>query len=190
MEGLHALQTGEAVSLSEQQLVDCVNGGANTCNRGGLMDQAFEYVINAPGIESDADYPYMSGGGQSGFPCKFDASKVAAKISGYQDVQSGSEDALAAAVAGHPTVSVAINAGEPSFQFYSGGVYAPSSCPANLDHGVLAVGYGSDSSSGKDYWIVKNSWGPNWGLSGYIWMARNAGNLCGIATAASYPTGQ
>merc|ERR1719208_336395 len=89
-------------------------------------------------------------------------------ISGYQDVNFG-ESSLEAAVAQGP-VSIAIEADQMSFQLYTGGVFS-GSCGTSLDHGVLAVGYGTDDDG--DYWIVKNSWGSSWGESGYIRLCRD-----------------
>jgi len=184
-EGAHAIKTGHLVSLSEQNLMDCSTSYGNQGCNGGLMDNAFQYIIANKGIDTEACYPYTA---QDGTTCNYSTSCIGATLSSYQDIPQGSETQLQAAVASHGPVSVAIDAGLSSFQFYSGGVYSDASCgnsPNDLDHGVLAVGYGT--LSGQAMWIVKNSWGSDWGVSGYIYMARNDNNMCGIATAASYP---
>jgi cathepsin L len=186
MEGAHAQATKQLVSLSEQELVDCVAGGADTCTTGGEMQQGYDYVISAGGADTEASYPYTA---TSGNACKFSKDNVGATFSSYVNVTSGDESALQSAAAGR-VVAVAIDASSLWFQLYSSGVYDDSSCKnteADLDHGVLVVGYGHDATSSKDYWIVKNSWGGFWGQSGYIWMSRNKANQCGIATDASYP---
>jgi len=182
MEGAHALNTGTLVSLSEQNLVDCSDSEGNMGCDGGLMDQAFQYIIQNNGIDTEASYPYTAEDGT----CVYNAANCGSTLKAYQDVTSGSETALQTASANIGPVSVAIDASHDSFQMYTSGVYYEPDCSSTqLDHGVLAVGYGT--SSGSDYWIVKNSWGPNWGMNGYIWMSRNRNNNCGIATAASYP---
>jgi len=186
MEGAHALATGKLLSLSEQELVDCVNGGADTCDLGGEMHDGYLWAITAGGEELETSYPYK---GTSGNKCAFNVSLSVATFSSYLNVTSGDESALQAAVANAP-VSVGIDAASFWFQLYSSGVYDDSSCKsdsASLDHGVLAVGYDHDAASGKDYWIVKNSWNTVWGNQGYIWMVRNKGNQCGIATDATFP---
>jgi len=183
MEGSRFIANGKLISLSEQNLVDCSTSQGNQGCNGGLMDQAFQYVIQNGGIDTEASYPYTATGPNQ---CQYQASNSAGTISSYQDVSSGDEGALATAVAQQPT-SVAIDASQPSFQSYTSGVYYEPNCSSTqLDHGVLAVGYGTDDS-GNDYWIVKNSWGTDWGMSGYIQMSRNRNNNCGIATMASYP---
>eukprot|EP00250_Pteridium_aquilinum_P017000 c23404_g1_i1 orf=31-1137(+) len=189
IEGAHAVATGELVSLSEQELVSCVHTNYG-CN-GGLMDPSFEWVIKNGGINTETGYPYVSGSGSAKF-CKWiKKMKKAVSIAGYEDVQPDNEDALTCAVA-HQPVSVAINAGTRDFQLYAGGVF--NSCsddPNDIDHAVLAVGYGSEN--GKDYWIVKNSWSEDWGLDGYVHIERNSGNtrgVCGIHSFPSYPLGK
>jgi cathepsin L len=183
MEGAKFIATGTLTSLSEQDLVDCSTAQGNDGCNGGLMDQAFQYVISNGGIDTEDSYPYTATGPNT---CQYNAANSGDKISNYQDITSGSESALQTASNQQP-ISVAIDASQNSFQLYTSGVYNEPACSSSqLDHGVLVVGYGTDDS-GTDYWIVKNSWGTSWGMQGYIWMSRNANNQCGIATAASYP---
>jgi len=181
VEGAHFLATGKLVSLSEQDLVDRSTAEGNDGCNGGLMDDAFKYIIKNKGIDTEASYPYTATGPNA---CKFKAADVGATITGYTDVASGSETDLQSAVDKQP-VSVAIDASHTSFQLYTSGVYYEPECSATqLDHGVLAVGYGTEKSP---FWYVKNSWGTDWGLKGYIYMSKDKNNNCGIATAASYP---
>jgi len=148
------------------------------------MDQAFQYIVANKGIDTEASYPYQGVDGT----CHYTAANSGATITAYSDVTSGSETALAAAASKQP-VSVAIDASHTSFQLYKQGVYHDVFCSATkLDHGVLVVGFGTDTTSKKAYWIVKNSWGASWGQSGYIYMSKDRNNNCGIATSASVPT--
>jgi len=183
MEGAKFIATGSLVSLSEQNLVDCSTSQGNQGCNGGLMDYAFQYVISNGGLDTEASYPYTATGPNN---CQYNPANSAETLSSFTDVSQGDENALATAVMQQPT-SVAIDASQPSFQSYTGGVYYEPACSStSLDHGVLAVGYGTDDS-GNDYWLVKNSWGTDWGMNGYIQMSRNKNNNCGIATSASYP---
>mmetsp|Transcript_99300 Transcript_99300/g.156560 ORF Transcript_99300/g.156560 Transcript_99300/m.156560 type:complete len:480 (-) Transcript_99300:247-1686(-) len=182
VEGAYQIASGSLKSLSEEELVQCDHNGDQGC-KGGLMDNAFKWIEQNGGLCLESDYKYTSGSGVTG-TCKKQC-KAAVTVGGYQDVPSKDEDALKAAVAKQP-VSVAIEADHSVFQLYKGGVLESTGCGVNLDHGVLIVGYGTDG--GKDYWKVKNSWGPTWGEKGYIRLARGK-NMCGIAQQPSYPTG-
>lgn len=181
IEGAWFLSNGTLVSLSEQQLIDCSTAQGNQGCNGGMMDYAFEYVIQNGGITTEDAYPYTATGPNT---CEAAGKPVAAKISGYTDVTPNSDAALMAAVAKQP-VSVAIEADQAAFQFYTSGVLT-AACGSNLDHGVLVVGYNSAA------WIVKNSWGADWGDNGYIQLARGSAydpaGQCGILSDPSCPT--
>jgi len=180
LEGAVAISKKRLVSLSEQELVDCSTPEGNEGCNGGLMDQAFQYVMSY-GLCTEATYAYTAADGTcSNTTCT--KSLNPGDISGFKDLPTD-ESVFVAAVAQQP-VSIAIEADQDVFQFYSSGVLDDSSCGTNLDHGVLLVGYGTDA--GKDYWIVKNSWGATWGESGYIRFIRNK-NQCGLTLSASYP---
>jgi len=180
IEGAVFLKEKRLTSVAEQQLVDCSGAEGNQGCNGGLMDYAFDYVIKNKGIGSEASYKYTARDGT----CKKVPS--VSTISGYKDIQSGSETGLLAAVNVQP-IAIAIEADQSCFQFYHSGVLDDASCGTNLDHGVLLAGYDTDSASGKDYWLVKNSWGLSWGDKGYIKFVRGK-NQCGLTLAASYPT--
>ena len=179
VESKYVMDTGNLVALSKQQIVDCSESYGNEGCQGGLMDNVFNYIKdNGICLESDYGYKGVSGS------CKKCTSVT--KVESYVDVSANNEQALQKAVSLQP-ISVAIEADQTSFQFYSSGVLT-ASCGTNLDHGVLAVGYGT--LNGKDYWKVKNSWGANWGQNGYILLARNVKSTsgqCGIAMEPSYP---
>merc|ERR1719160_797087 len=148
------------------------------------MDYAFKFVIENGGLDTEKDYPYTP------VEHRCDSQREnrhVVTIDGYRDVPPGNETALMEAVR-HGPVSIAIEADQQGFQFYSEGVF-DGACGDNLDHGVLIAGYGRDEATGQSYWLVKNSWGAGWGDHGYIKLAMGIGpsGQCGITSMASYP---
>uniref|UniRef100_A0A8D8SGW1 Cathepsin L n=1 Tax=Cacopsylla melanoneura TaxID=428564 RepID=A0A8D8SGW1_9HEMI len=183
LEGQTFRKTGKLVSLSEQNLIDCAGSKYynNGC-QGGNSEESFQYIHDNNGIDTEDSYPYEAQDDQ----CRYSAKNEGAEDTGFTPITEGDEDALKSAVSTVGPVSVAIDASHHSFQQYKGGLYSEPACStSDLDHAVLVVGYGTDDDG--DYWLVKNSWGEDWGESGYIKMARNQNNMCGIATEASYP---
>ncbi|GAB4831391.1 hypothetical protein Ancab_005402 [Ancistrocladus abbreviatus] len=189
VEGVHQITTGDLVSLSEQELVDCDTTN-NGCN-GGNMDSAFQFIMDNNGLTTEANYPYTGSQGT----CNTQATTpAAATINGYENVPANNEGALLLAVANQP-VAIAIDASGQDFQQYSGGVYTGEECGtkltiADLDHAVTVIGYGT-TDDGTKYWLIKNSWGTSWGENGYMKMKRDvdyAIGVCGLAMQPSYPT--
>jgi len=183
IEGALAINNGELVSLSEQQLLDCSKDYGNWGCGGGLPDQAFEYVIDN-GICLEDDVPYKAVE-QTCKPC---STNDAVKINHCVDVTSLNQNDLKLAVSRGP-VSVAIEADTSIFQLYKGGIISSDECGTYLDHAVLIVGYGTEND--QMYWLVKNSWGEDWGEDGYLRILRSESDddagICGIAMQASYP---
>jgi len=181
----YAIAHGVLNSLSEQQLVDCSTSEGNLGCDGGEMDNAFKYVMKEGGLCSETEYPYKGVDGT----CKASScGTLYDPIKTYTDVTKRDETALENAAA-LGCVSVAIEADQFAFQYYSSGVLT-GTCGTNLDHGVLVVGYGTES--GTEYWKVKNSWGTDWGENGYVLICKACNKNgdqgeCGINDDPSYP---
>ncbi|XP_063755341.1 cathepsin S, ortholog 1 isoform X2 [Eleginops maclovinus] len=183
LEGQMKRRTGVLVPLSPQNLVDCSTSDGNHGCKGGYISKSFRYVIRNRGVDSEKSYPYEHKNGK----CRYSVKGKAGDCSDFHILPGGDERALQAAVASEGPVAVAVNARLISFHFYRGGLYNVPNCdPKFINHAVLVVGYGT--AAGQDFWLVKNSWGTAWGEEGFIRIARNKNNLCGIASFAVYPT--
>jgi C1A family cysteine protease len=182
LEGLYYKEKGVMVTMSEQMLVDCdtIDSGCN----GGLMENTFTWLKENGGIMTDDDYPYTGYKGS----CKSDPSKyVDMKITGYKKLGSSwstwsavDEEEVKEFLYETGPLAIALNADYLSY--YTGGIvdYTSSQCPSSgINHAVTLVGYGTDESSGMDYWIIKNSWGSDWGEYGYFRIRRGNGT-CGV----------
>jgi len=178
-----AIYTNSTPSLlSEQQLIDCA---ANNNSSDGLPSSAFEYVTAAGGIETENTYPYI----MQQENCVFNASVSGALVgAGSVNITAGDEASMLYALVQHGPIATLLDITD-DFTSYTGGIYSSESCgktPQNVNHAVLIIGYGTDSATGTDYWIAKNSWGRGWGEEGYFRIERGV-NMCGIADCASFP---
>mmetsp|Transcript_13384 Transcript_13384/g.44290 ORF Transcript_13384/g.44290 Transcript_13384/m.44290 type:complete len:247 (-) Transcript_13384:1245-1985(-) len=189
MEAHVYLKYGAMKNLSEQQLVDCAGAFHNHGCNGGLPSQAFEYIHFAGGLDTEAVYPYV---GKTGKTCAYDKQGVA-KVSAINNITAYDEAALLAAVGSRGPVSIAFQV-SADFRFYKKGVYdgVCKASPSDVNHAVVAVGYGVSPADGgreggKPFFIVRNSWGPTWGEEGYFRIARGK-NKCGLADCASFPS--
>lgn len=167
--------------MSEQQLVDCtVSFGNNGCS-GGLVEYAYHY-LESHSADSEDQYPYHA----SNQKCAA-VEQGQVTLSDFKEVQRFSPTQLAQAMTLGP-VSVGVCAGSLGFKFYKKGILK-NFCCTSIDHAVLAVGYGSEN--GEDYWLVKNSWGADWGENGYFRLFRNMSatdeGTCGIYQTPAYP---
>ena len=183
VESAWAIKNNVLYNLSQQELIDCSSDYGNHGCEGGSMDLGFQYIIDN-GLCTNLTYPYVA----SAQECQKDCSSVV-NITKYGDLRQNDEFNLLLGVAQQP-VSVAIQANKRSFQLYQSGIYSDIDCGTQLDHGVLVVGYGYDIDLNMKYWIIKNSWGEQWGENGYIRIQRDIEDnrgLCGIAMAPSIP---
>jgi cathepsin L len=175
-ESVYAIVTQTPLlSFSESNLVDCV-ASCYGCN-GGLATEAWDYVIAYQNgkFNSEDTYPYKPVTGS----CKFDPGVAIGLITGYTHVAPGDEDDLAAKVVGYGPVAGAVDSSPVSFQLYEGGIYDDPTCSSiNLNHAIGVVGFGVEDAT--QYWIVRNSWGEDWGEEGYMRLVRGK-NACGIA---------
>ncbi|EER02713.1 cathepsin L, putative [Perkinsus marinus ATCC 50983] len=168
LEAQYAIATGKLLSLSEQQLVDCSSGYGNNGCEGGLMDDAYEYIKSA-GLDQESTYSYNGTDDVcQGSLAKRSDGIPAGEVTGFHMLDK-TEQSLMKALADAP-VSVAMYAADPDFRFYKSGVYSSATCNGKLDHGVVAVGYGTEN--GSDYFIIRNSWGSSWGQAGYFYLKR------------------
>jgi cathepsin L len=181
-----AIYEGRNVSLSVQNLVDCVDPTFD-CMQDldpQALDNTYQYIIDNDGIDLIESYPneYQTVGS-----CRFKRENVGATIKAYANITEGDEEELKAVVGTVGPVTVTFTT-DFAWDFYHKGVYYNDDC-MNTDeifnHAAVVVGYGNED--GEDYWLVKNSWGTYFGQDGYIKMARNRDNNCGIASRARYP---
>lgn len=185
MESAWAIHHNRHFNLSEQQLVDCAGNFDNHGCSGGLPSHAFEYIHYSGGLEEEGDYEYTA---KDGDACLYDEFKAKATVKEVFNITETDEDQLTLALAFFNPVSIAFQV-VSDFRFYKEGVYKSDDCKngaQDVNHAVLAVGYGTCDECGTPFYIVKNSWGASWGDGGFFKIERGT-NMCGVARCASFP---
>lgn len=188
LESLYAIKTkaSSVTDLSPQQIVDCSSGGNNGCG-GGNFPPSIRYLTGQSGkLATLASYPYAG-------------KKQACRTSGinqinlgqlqYGAIPEGDEKTMAQTLVNNGPLFIGLDADSKLFMFYKSGVLSINSCPnrrQDMDHAMVVVGYGYDNALKSSYWIIKNSWGTNWGESGYLRLAKDQGNMCGISSMSYY----
>jgi len=180
IESYYALEGGQLTELSVEQIVSCDTGGSDAGCNGGFPSGAYQYVESAGGIEANSSFPYSAESGNAP-GCSASAAFVTG-VTGYSSItgESGLYQQMSSSSGG--PVSVCVDA--TTWQTYTGGVI--TSCPTSVDHCVQAVGYANYGQSNA-YWIVRNSWGADWGENGFIWVAIGQ-DLCSIGDYATVVT--
>jgi len=178
--------TGVFSDFSEQQLLDCSYGdryGANGCN-GAWIDAYFHWLNKTNNnLLAEATYPYENNEPALTCPTGLPSYNRGAKVTNYVVTRNGTEETLKKLVAKHGAV-VTFVAATPWSNYKDGIFWGCNSTTNNtLNHAVAVVGYGTDR--GMDYWILKNSWGANWGENGYIRLQRGVG-MCGVGKEIAY----
>ncbi|KAN0043100.1 hypothetical protein ACTA71_010735 [Dictyostelium dimigraforme] len=182
MESMYFRKYNNMKLFSEQNLVDCTLSYGNGGCSGGWMHNCYKYVKDNGGLNSQSIYPYQGTVGK----CRYTSSDSAVKVTNYVMVKQHNENDLADIVGSIGPVSAAFDASTIEFMYYHSGIYYSENCNKyRTSAAALVIGYGSEN--GVDYWILKNSWGVNWGEGGFFKMRRNIDDACGIATASSYP---
>ena len=181
MESAHFQATGELINLAESQWVDCdTHSGNQGCN-GGDVQLAYQYAEKNP-IQLLETYPYVAEDGK----CKYNRRLGKVSVTEWHNVKTESVRALKASIAAGPS-HVSVRADKPVFHQYTGGIITSDACGVEHNHAILAVGYGTEN--GTPYYIVKNSWGPEWGEKGYVRIGQHEGpGICGVQTNPTKPT--
>ncbi|CAF0736161.1 unnamed protein product [Rotaria sordida] len=188
LESLYAIKTNSktVIELSPQQITDCSSNGNNGCS-GGNFPPSIRYISGQGNkLATLASYPY-AGRKQT---CKTTGiNEINLGNVQYKPIPESDEKTMAEALVNNGPLFIGLDADSQLFMFYKAGVLSISNCPTarqDMDHAMVVVGYGYDSTLRMSYWIIKNSWGQKWGENGYLRLVKDKSNMCGIASMAYY----